>query len=224
MLNNRIKTNIAITVSIATLTVGGYGIYKTNEKISSIKETSKKIQTKMQEEINSLNEQLDSTKKEKDEKDKTLEEANKKIEVLEERVKKNEANIKKLQATNLNLSVSRGLSSRSTRNTQHNSKGTSVSMTLTFYGDFPEENGGYKGIDAQGNKLVAGTIASNYYKFGTKVSFNGKTYTVRDRGGSNFDSPNRIDVFVPRKKGESDDAYKKRIKYYGRKTVTAYVF
>ena len=95
-------------------------------------------------------------------------------------------------------------------------------MTLTFYGDFAHENGGYTGIDAQGNKLVAGTVASNVYSFGTKFEYNGQIFTVRDRGGRNFNSSNRLDVFVPRKSGEWNSAYAKRIREYGRKTVTMY--
>lgn len=100
--------------------------------------------------------------------------------------------------------------------------GTPIEMTMTFYGDFAHENGGYAGIDCNGDKLVAGTIASNYYPQGTQFEFNGQIFTVRDRGGSNFNSPNRLDVFVPRLKNESDSAYAKRIRHYGRKTVTMY--
>ena len=101
-------------------------------------------------------------------------------------------------------------------------QGTPVEITMTFYGDFAHENGGYAGIDCNSNKLVAGTVASNYYPQGTQFEFNGQIYTVRDRGGSNFNSANRLDVFVPRLKNESDSDYSKRIRYYGRKTVTMY--
>lgn len=101
-------------------------------------------------------------------------------------------------------------------------RGTPIQMKMTFYGDFAHENGGYAGIDAQGNKLVAGTVASNVYPFGTTFSYNGQIFTVRDRGGRNFNSYNRLDVFVPRKKGESDAAYARRISIYGVKTVTMY--
>lgn len=101
-------------------------------------------------------------------------------------------------------------------------QGTPVTITMTFYGDFTHENGGYAGIDCNGNKLVAGTVASNYYPQGTQFEFNGQIYTVRDRGGSNFNGANRLDVFVPRLKNESDSAYCERIRHYGRKTVTMY--
>ena len=102
------------------------------------------------------------------------------------------------------------------------SVGTPVKMTMTFYGDFAHENGGYAGIDCHGNKLVAGTVASNYYPQGTQFEFNGQIFTVRDRGSSSFNSANRLDVFVPRLKNESDSSYSKRIREYGRRTVTMY--
>ena len=97
-----------------------------------------------------------------------------------------------------------------------------VEMTLTFYGDLAEENGGYAGKDAQGNKLTHGTVASNVYDFGTKFELNGEIYTVKDRGGSNFNSSNRLDMFVPRYDNETDNQYKKRIASYGKQTVTMY--
>ena len=100
--------------------------------------------------------------------------------------------------------------------------GTAVKMTMTFYGDFAHENGGYAGIDCNGDKLVAGTVASNYYPQGTQFEFNGQIFTVRDRGSSSFNSANRLDVFVPRLKNESDSSYSKRIREYGRRTVTMY--
>lgn len=101
--------------------------------------------------------------------------------------------------------------------------GTPIQMTMTFYGDFAHENGGYAGVDCNGNKLVGGTVASNYYPQGTQFEFNGQIFTVRDRGGSNFNSPNRLDVFVPRLKNESNSSYSARIKEYGRRTVTMYM-
>lgn len=100
--------------------------------------------------------------------------------------------------------------------------GTPVNMTMTFYGDFAHENGGYAGIDCNGDKLVAGTVASNYYPQGTQFEFNGQVFTVRDRGGSNFNNPNRLDVFVPRLNNESDSDYTKRIRHYGVKKVVMY--
>lgn len=101
-------------------------------------------------------------------------------------------------------------------------RGTPIEMTLTFYGDGADENGGYAGITASGESLTPGMVASNAYPFGTKFSFNGQIFTVKDRGGSHFNSSNRLDVYVPRKSGESNSDYKKRLMQYGRRTVTMY--
>ena len=109
-----------------------------------------------------------------------------------------------------------------TQSVKTRTKGTPVRITMTFYGDFAHENGGYAGIDCNGDKLIAGTVASNYYPQGTQFEFNGQIFTVRDRGSSSFNSANRLDVFVPRLKNESDYSYSKRISDYGRKTVTMY--
>ncbi|HSQ89801.1 hypothetical protein [Romboutsia sp.] len=100
--------------------------------------------------------------------------------------------------------------------------GSPIKITMTFYGDGASENGGYVGIGAYGNKLVDGTVASNYYPKGTQFTYNGKIYTVMDKGGSNFNGANRLDVFVPRKSGESNRAYKQRLLNLGRQTVTMY--
>lgn len=123
--------------------------------------------------------------------------------------------IKELKSNNTN-SVSRGSVSRT------NTTGTPIQMTLTFYGEGAEENGGYAGIDCNGNALIAGTVASNVHKQGTQFKYNNQIFTVRDKGGSNFNSYNRLDVFVPRNKGESKQAYDKRISNYGKKTITMY--
>lgn len=227
------KTNIALLATIgATLTIG-YGTYKTNEKVNIMEETYNKTQKEIREsikeiknDINSYTNKIEESIKQKEEREKEIEETNNKIKRLEEKVRNNEINIKKLEATNLNLSVSRGMTTRSNSNTTQalkENKGTPVEIVLTFYGEGAHENGGYAGIDAQGNRLVAGTVASNYYKFGTKIRFNNQEFTVNDRGGSSFNSPNRLDVFVPRRQDESDKEYKTRISNYGKKKVIAYI-
>lgn len=96
-----------------------------------------------------------------------------------------------------------------------------INITITFYGDTYEQNGGYPNITCTGAKLVQGMVASNVYPLGTKIEWEGKVYTVSDRGGSHFDSPNRLDVFVPRYSGEDDDEYIARIYRYGKRTVEA---
>ncbi len=196
----------------------GIGLYKLNQTIEDLQETKSQLELK----IDSLNKTIkekdnaiDNVTKERDNNKESLDKLQKENKVLNQKLeakKKEEASAKLASADYPTQSVSRGSVKR----------GTPVKMTLTFYGDFAHENGGYTGIDAQGNKLVAGTVASNVYSFGTKFEFNGQVFTVRDRGGKNFNSSNRLDVFVPRKSGESNSAYAKRIRNYGRKTVTMY--
>ena len=196
----------------------GIGLYKLNQTIEDLQETKSQLEFK----IDSLNKTIkekdnaiDNVTKERDNNKESLDKLQKENKVLNQKLeakKKEEASAKLASADYPTQSLSRGSVKR----------GTPVKMTLTFYGDFAHENGGYTGIDAQGNKLVAGTVASNVYSFGTKFEFNGQVFTVRDRGGKNFNSSNRLDVFVPRKSGESNSAYAKRIRNYGRKTVTMY--
>lgn len=196
----------------------GIGLYKLNQTIEDLQETKSQLEFK----IDSLNKTIkekdnaiDNVTKERDNNKESLDKLQKENKVLNQKLeakKKEEASAKLASADYPTQSISRGSVKR----------GTPVKMTLTFYGDFAHENGGYTGIDAQGNKLVAGTVASNVYSFGTKFEFNGQVFTVRDRGGKNFNSSNRLDVFVPRKSGESNSAYSKRISSYGRKTVTMY--
>ncbi|MGL5765026.1 MAG: hypothetical protein ACRCX8_05225 [Sarcina sp.] len=94
-------------------------------------------------------------------------------------------------------------------------------ITITFYGDTYEQNGGYPGITCTGAALQSGMIASNVYPLGTKIMWEGRVYTVSDRGGSHFNSPNRLDVFLPRLSGENDSDYIKRIYKNGKRTVRA---
>lgn len=198
----------------------GIGLYKLNQTIEDLQKTKSQLELK----IDSLNKTIkekdntiDNVTKERDNNKESLDKLQKENKVLNQKLeakKKEEASAKLASADYPTQSLSRGSVKR----------GTPVKMTLTFYGDFAHENGGYTGIDAQGNKLVAGTVASNVYSFGTKFEFNGQVFTVRDRGGKNFNSSNRLDVFVPRKSGESNSAYAKRIRNYGRKTVTMYKF
>ena len=196
----------------------GIGLYKLNQTIEDLQETKSQLELK----IDSLNKTIkekdntiDNVTKERDNNKESLDKLQKENKVLNQKLeakKKEEASAKLASADYPTQNVSRGSIKR----------GTPVKMTLTFYGDFAHENGGYTGIDAQGDKLIAGTVASNAYSFGTKFEFNGQVFTVRDRGGKNFNSSNRLDVFVPRKSGESNSAYAKRIRNYGRKTVTMY--
>lgn len=207
----KLKTKIiASTIALATL-FGGLGIMYA-DKCAEVSELQVKNQ-ELGQEISQMDSILSNQFKELKKRDAILEEYRSYMDEQDakiERLEKVEKQHK--ECPTREIAVSRGGSVR----------GTPVKITMTFYGDFPEENGGYPGIDAHGNKLVAGTVASNVYPQGTKFLFNGQTFTVKDRGGKNFNSYNRLDVFVPRLKGESDDAYARSISNYGRKTVTMY--
>lgn len=161
-----------------------------------------------------LSKEIEEQKQELSKRDGTLEEYRR---YMDEQDKKIES-LEKIKKTHKECPTSEVVASRGVSR----SGGTPINMTMTFYGDFAHENGGYAGIDAQGKKLVAGTVASNVYSFGTTFSLNGQVFSVSDRGGSNFNSYNRLDVFVPRNKGESDAAYANRISHYGVKKVVMY--
>lgn len=93
---------------------------------------------------------------------------------------------------------------------------------LSFYTTLPEENGGYTNM-ANG-KPIAGAynvVASNYYPLGTKIYLEGfGTMVVSDRGGSAFNSPDRLDVLIQRREGESVANYKARVRKLGRQQVS----
>lgn len=94
-----------------------------------------------------------------------------------------------------------------------------LTFYLTFYTDLPSENGGWT-VTATGDKLVFGVVANNVWPLYTKLYVEGYgTMTVKDRGGSEFYSKSRLDVFIPRKSGESNSAYLYRVNMMGRRTV-----
>lgn len=101
-------------------------------------------------------------------------------------------------------------------------RGRIQEFILTFYTTLPQENGGYT-TTCNGEIPRHGMVASNYYPQGTKIKINGKIFTVADRGGKSFNKPNRLDVVVERKSGESDSEYLKRVRHLGKKKVTGYI-
>ena len=85
-------------------------------------------------------------------------------------------------------------------------------VKLYFYTNLPEENGGYT------------TIANNYYSLGRNIYIEGYgKKIVRDRGGKGLNSKYKLDVYVPKKKGETNSQYKKRVNDMGVKTKTCYI-
>ena len=94
-----------------------------------------------------------------------------------------------------------------------------LTFYLSFYTDLPEHNGGWT-ITATGDKLTYGVVANNVWPLYTKIYLEGYgTMTVKDRGGAHFYNRYRLDVFIPRKPGESNKQYTARIWSLGRKTV-----
>lgn len=208
------RKNITLAVALAgAITVTGVStvsyindikgeLTSANQQIKELKE----VNSNQDKEIDRLVGELEVSIKENTELESTNKSLNKQVNSLEKEVEQLKEKVYPTQSVN-----------RKSTGT-----GTPVNITMTFYGDFAHENGGYAGIDANGNKLVAGTVASNYYPQGTQFEYNGQIFTVRDRGGSGFNSANRLDVFVPRLKNESDSAYSKRLKEYGVRKVVMY--
>jgi 3D (Asp-Asp-Asp) domain-containing protein len=88
---------------------------------------------------------------------------------------------------------------------------------LTFYSSLNCENG-FGSITSTGSKLFDGVVASNYYKINTKIKLQGwGEVTVLDRGSNKyFNNDYRLDVYVPREQGESDNHYYSRVNKMGR--------
>lgn len=105
-----------------------------------------------------------------------------------------------------------------------NSLGDEIDIVLTFYTSLAEENGGYAGINCTGGKLTPGMVANNVLPLGTVIDTNEfGTLTVADRGGNNFDTIHRLDVFIARNDGESDWEYKKRVNDMGKVKIKGYM-
>jgi 3D (Asp-Asp-Asp) domain-containing protein len=93
---------------------------------------------------------------------------------------------------------------------------------LSFYTTLPEENGGHANM-ANGKPITGAynVLASNYYPLGTKIYLEGfGTMVVSDRGGSAFNSPDRLDVLIQRREGESVANYKARVRKLGRQQIS----
>lgn len=79
------------------------------------------------------------------------------------------------------------------------SSGTPYTMEVevTHYCPCQQCNGNSLAMSASGKSLAVGMVAmSTKYPFGTRISINGKIYTVEDRGGAEFNDIHRVDIFV----------------------------
>lgn len=102
--------------------------------------------------------------------------------------------------------------------------GYNIDIVLTFYTSLAEENGGYRGINCMGQKLIPGMVANNVLPLGTEIyTSEFGTLTVSDRGGNNFNTIHRLDVYIPRNNGESDSDYLKRVNDMGKVKVNGYI-
>lgn len=98
-----------------------------------------------------------------------------------------------------------------------------IEFELTFYSSLASENGGYT-ITCLGEELQYGMVANNILDLGTEIYLEGwGTFTNSDRGGSNFNVVNRLDVLIERNYGESDSEYLKRVNNMGRVKVMGYI-
>lgn len=98
-----------------------------------------------------------------------------------------------------------------------------ITCKIYHYTSLASENGGYAGYGSLG-KLNSKTIANNYWALGRNIYIEGYGMKkVADRGGRGLNTPFKLDVYVPRIKGESNRQYKKRVNRMGVKKRTCYV-
>ena len=108
--------------------------------------------------------------------------------------------------------------------TKEKEESEAKSFKLSFYSNLPEDNGGYTKTSS-GAPLTYGVVASNVYPPGTTIELEGYgKMTVLDTGGSHFNDKDRLDVFIPPKKGENKKNYKARIRKLGRQTVSGIIY
>lgn len=89
---------------------------------------------------------------------------------------------------------------------------------ISFYTELEGEG---QGLTSSGKRVSYGMVANNQLPFGTKIQLQGMgAFTVEDRGSpSHFNRVERIDVYIPRKKGESNATYQERVIAMGVKRV-----
>lgn len=98
-----------------------------------------------------------------------------------------------------------------------------VTCKIYYYTSLASENGGYAGRCSLG-KLNSQTVANNYYPLRQRMYIEGLGYkTVRDRGGRGLNTRFKLDVYVPRIKGESNKRYYRRVNNMGVRKRTVYL-
>lgn len=100
---------------------------------------------------------------------------------------------------------------------------TYIDFELTFY-TFLECKDKWNAVTCHGDKPYQGIVASNVYPQGTIIHLEGwGEVIVWDRGGKNFNSPNRLDVFIDTLPNESEEHYKARAFELGRIFTKGYI-
>jgi 3D (Asp-Asp-Asp) domain-containing protein len=96
---------------------------------------------------------------------------------------------------------------------------------VTFYTGLDEENSIYGAVNCRRLPLEKGMVANNILPYGTKIYLENDygVRTVSDTGGKNFNSSNRIDMFVERRDGETKEQWRKRAESYGIKHIRGYI-
>lgn len=209
-LNNKQKATLA---SVVALGVIGGQTYLLHNTANDLEKTEQKL--------NKTTKIVKQYEKDIKSKDNLIKDVQSKYDKATSDIKDKDKKIKNLESENARLKKQSSAYPTSIK-TKSSGKGTPVTMILSFYGDGAEENGGYAGMTAYSEKLRPGVVASNVHPRGTKFEYNGQIFTVEDTGGGNFNSTNRLDVFVPRHPGEDNDAYNRRISNLGMQTVTMY--
>ena len=99
-----------------------------------------------------------------------------------------------------------------------------VNLHISYYTTLDCENSSYGAIDAQGNELKFGTIAiPRDLPLGTQFKIDGyedMIFTGTDRGSTKYirwidTNTMKIDMCIPRNKGEGDKAYFNRVNSMG---------
>lgn len=142
--------------------------------------------------------------------------------VKAEEKKKSTVKTKKAETSSAKT-TKKSTTKKTSSNSSSDSKKNWKTFTLSFYTNLPSENGGWS-ITASGQSLKYGMAASNYYSIGKKIQLEGwGEFTIEDRGGSNFNNSTRLDIFIPRKSGESNSTYLNRVNKMGHQSVKGYV-
>lgn len=101
-----------------------------------------------------------------------------------------------------------------------------VNFKISFYTSLACENTKYGAVDAMGNSLKYGTIAvPKNIPLKSKFHIDDEEFVARDRGGKIKwidENTMKIDIFIPRKKGESDSQYYKRVNNMGIQSAKGY--